>query len=117
MARKEQFKENQEIIHKLLNAERENRENVSAARQKADDKVDQAKEDAKAKIEEAKQKARSEADQMLDEAKQETDGAASSTGGASGAAPNLDTMRQHAKENMNQAVEFLTNWVSGEEIR
>lgn len=99
--------ERETAISRLLRAEKEARERVSQAEEDAEQNVSRARKEADERIEDAKREARQEADGIVEEARRDQP-----TRGRNGA-PDVDSLKQRAHENMDEASDRLCRRVAG----
>lgn len=98
-----------EALKRLFQADQKARERISHAREEANRLKDEARREGEEQVEKAKKEARAEAEEIIAEVgvDDDTDGEKSSAG-----REDFDEWEQPGKENLEQAVQFLVNWVT-----
>jgi V/A-type H+/Na+-transporting ATPase subunit G/H len=99
----------QKVIQRLINAEKEAREQVRQAETEADDIIESAEREADERVGQAEESAESEAKKIVSEARDEAEKRAGGPGTGIGS---IDGLRQHAEENMDAAVRFLVGRIT-----
>lgn len=105
----------EDVLKRLLDAERAARDRVTRARQRAEERIEQAEREAEEAVEEAREAARTEADSILRDAEGEMRRA---PGAADERAPpeDVEALRQRARGRMEEAASLLCDWVAGKEV-
>ena len=106
MAKKSRNGAHQEVIQRLMDAEKKAREQVRKAEEEADDIIESAEREADERVRQAEASAESEAEEIVSEARDEAEKRAGGRGTGVGS---IDGLRQHAEENMDAAVRFLVD--------
>ena len=112
MAQKHPSSEHHAVIQRLLDGERDASNRAEAARKEAEETIEKAKKEAESLLKETEKKAREDAEETIEKAKSEPD--SSSEKSSVGRSGDIDTLRQHAHENMEAAVELLVKWVAAD---
>jgi vacuolar-type H+-ATPase subunit H len=99
-------------IKRLLEAESDAKDRISAARDEAEEIVAAARREADRTVETARREAREEATRIVDEANQAGGESTENTPHGIG---DVNTLRRRARENMDRAAEYLYRRITGTE--
>ncbi len=103
---------NQQIVQRMIEADRRAAESVAQAREEARKSLKKAEEQADARVDQERQAAEKEAQQMVAEAEQASAGSSGAPSNATTGRMDLEQLKRDAGDHMDAAVDFLVAWVT-----